>query len=64
MAEMLWLYVTYEGLKLKKNTMLTRCFDMLYITYEGLKPYTVPSLPISNHLLYITYEGLKLRRNG
>ena len=41
MAEMLLLYLTYEGLKLKKSYLkhYHYCNFSLYLTYEGLKPF-------------------------
>ena len=41
MAEMLWLYITYEGLKPDNNSGVSSSAEdiMLYITYEGLKHF-------------------------
>lgn len=39
MAEILLLYITYEGLKQAKFARFNVPFSLLYITYEGLKLY-------------------------
>ena len=60
MAKMLWLYITYKGLKLFRTSFSSVIEYKLYITYKGLIriDYTaLRSLPYN--LLYLTLKGIQ-----